>query len=178
MASSGDRRGKEPARLIALLAAAVLASGVLSLLAAPSLARPAQTTAALNLRAGPGTQYRVITTMPAGARVDLGKCGEGWCAVAWRGRNGFASRRGLAGTAGFPAIRAAPVPQAIVIDPPYPYQAGHYRSANLYEELPPYAAVPPRYYPRRFMLSPRERHRYRYRPHIFGSAGDAGRYAK
>lgn len=156
-------------RVTAMLAA-VAVSG---LLAAPAEARSAHTTADLNLRTGPGTQYQIIATMPAGSRVDIGECADGWCAVDWRGQDGFASMVGLAGGA------AGPVPEVVVIDPPYPYRAGHYRSANVYDDLPPYAAVPPRFYPRRFILSPRERNRYRYRPHIFGSDGDyAAGYVK
>ncbi|MFD0987622.1 SH3 domain-containing protein [Methyloligella solikamskensis] len=151
------------ARSFAVLAVAAVAG----LFASSADAGQAHTTADLNLRTGPGTQYQIIATMPAGSRIDIGDCADNWCAVEWRGQDGFASMVGLAGG------QAGPVPEVIVIDPPYPYRAGHYRSTNVYRELPPYAAVPPRFYPRRYILSPRERNRYRYRPHIFGSAGDA-----
>lgn len=163
MRSLATRRLKGLTRVSAGLAFVALAG----LFASGAEARSAHTTADLNLRTGPGTQYQIVATMPAGSRVDIGDCAEGWCAVDWRGRDGYASMVGLAGG------RAEPAPEVLVIDPPYPYRAGHYRSTNVYYDLPPYAAVPPRYYPRRFILSPRERNRYRYRPHIFGPAGDA-----
>lgn len=157
------------ARRFAVLAVAAMAG----LAASSAEARQAHTTADLNLRTGPGTQYQIIATMPAGSRIEIGECADGWCAVEWRGKDGFASMVGLADG------RAAPAPEVIVIDPPYPYRAGHYRSTNVYDDLPPYAAVPPRFYPRRFILSPRERNRYRYRPHIFGTEGDyAAGYVK
>ncbi|WP_169822908.1 SH3 domain-containing protein [Methyloligella halotolerans] len=152
---------------LARLAAVLAVASVSGLFAAAAEARQAQTTADLNLRTGPGTQYAIIATMPAGSRIDIGDCADGWCAVDWRGQDGYASMVGLTGGP------VGPAPEVIVIDPPYPYRAGHYRSTNVYRELPPYAAVPPRFYPRRFILSPRERNRYRYRPHIFGPAGDA-----
>jgi murein DD-endopeptidase MepM/ murein hydrolase activator NlpD len=42
---------------------------------------------ALNLRTGPGTQFDVIDTAPAGARVTLAP--DGWVRVEWNGRRGW-----------------------------------------------------------------------------------------
>jgi uncharacterized protein YraI len=47
-------------------------------------------TGSVSLRSGPGTQYARVTVIPAGARVDVGRCGS-WCAVSFRGLNGYAS---------------------------------------------------------------------------------------
>lgn len=58
-------------------------------------AAPARTTADLNMRSGPGTQFRIVTSIPRGTLVDLGRCVPGWCEVAWRGRVGWASSRFL-----------------------------------------------------------------------------------
>lgn len=52
----------------------------------------------LNIRTGPGTKYRVIGSIPNGARVDVRGCtsGYGWCQVNYAGRYGWASSRYLA----------------------------------------------------------------------------------
>ena len=48
-----------------------------------------------------------------------------------------------------------------------------------YYDLPPYAAVDPRFYRRRFFLMAQERNRYRYMPHIFRGYSDGnGGYLK
>lgn len=44
----------------------------------------------VNLRAGPGTNYARITTIPAGAPVKVLRCGR-WCEVVYAGRKGWAS---------------------------------------------------------------------------------------
>ncbi|UCA44795.1 SH3 domain-containing protein [Pseudochrobactrum sp. XF203] len=52
----------------------------------------------LNLRTGPGTNYRTLGSIPNGARVDVNGCtrGYGWCRVNYAGRSGWASSRYLA----------------------------------------------------------------------------------
>ena len=67
------------------------------MLASVGTATAATVTGDLNLRAGPGTRYAVIDTMPAGAHVNVLGCGGGWCRVAWHGTVGYASRNYLAG---------------------------------------------------------------------------------
>jgi len=69
------RAGRQLA-FIGLFAALFLLIGV-----GAAMAYPASTTADLNLRTGPGTQYRVIGSMPRGARVDVAGCSRGWCEV-------------------------------------------------------------------------------------------------
>jgi len=68
----------------------------------------------LHLRNGPGTRYRVIDTMPAGAYVDVLGCGGAWCRVEWRGLVGFASASYLARGGGAyayaPPVYVAPPP--------------------------------------------------------------------
>lgn len=81
-----------------------LAAGVV--LASAGIASAATVTGDLNLRSGPGTNYRVIDTMPAGAQVRVIGCGGAWCRVNWRGAVGFASANYL-GEGG--AYAAAPV---------------------------------------------------------------------
>jgi uncharacterized protein YraI len=64
---------------------------LLSSIALPALAQDASVTADLNMRAGPGTQYPVITTIPAGRSIDIYGCegGLNWCDVSWRGNRGW-----------------------------------------------------------------------------------------
>jgi uncharacterized protein YraI len=151
-------------------AAALVAAGLLiATLAAPASAAPARTTQSLNLRQDPSLGARIITTMPAGAAVDVSHCNGGWCQVAYSGYSGFASQTGLTQTvAGGPRVRVYQVP----IDPPYPYRAGYYPTADTYFKYPPYAQEHSWFYPKRYLLSPREHDRYRYQPHIF-TMGDA-----
>jgi hypothetical protein len=53
------------------------------------------------------------------------------------------------------------------IYPPYPYRAGHYPKADWYYDMPPYVAMKPSFYRKRFFMMAQERNRYRYVPHIF-----------
>jgi len=63
----------------------------------------------------------------------------------------------------------------VPVFPPYPYRAGHYPKADWYYDLPPYAAIVPRFYRKRFFMMAQERNRYRYMPHIFsGTNVDEG----
>lgn len=75
-----------PALLVAMLSS-LLALG--PAVAAPT--PPAVTTADVNLRAGPGTQYPVVTTIPYGAGVVVAGCVSGfaWCDVIWGGERGW-----------------------------------------------------------------------------------------
>jgi len=69
------------------------AATLVALFAVPQLAEAAvtTTTANLNLRRGPGTNHRVITTIPAGSRVDIHSCGKTWCYLSWAGHRGFSN---------------------------------------------------------------------------------------
>jgi uncharacterized protein YraI len=67
----------------------------------------------LNLRSGPGTGYRVIDVMPAGAYARVLSCGGSWCRVAYGGTIGYASASYLGGGG---AYAAAPPP--VYVAPP------------------------------------------------------------
>jgi hypothetical protein len=134
----------------------------------------ATTTSALSLREGPGTGYARLLTMPAGARVQVKGCRDGWCTVNYDGYAGYASRSGLLRTA---ARGRVVEPEVWPIYPPYPYRAGHYPKVDWYEDMPPYTAISPSFYRKRFFMMAQERNRYRYMPHIFhdsGAYGDGG----
>ena len=60
----------------------------------------------------------------------------------------------------------------IPVYPRYPYRSGHYPKADWYYQLPPYAAIVPRFYRKRFFMMAQERNRYRYMPHIFHGYSD------
>lgn len=79
-------------------ALAVLAVAAAVALPATARAAPwqwAYTTGNVNMRAGPSVDYPRVTTVPAGSRVQLYGCLQGWswCDVSWRGIRGW-----LAGT--------------------------------------------------------------------------------
>ncbi len=129
----------------------------------------ATTASALSLREGPGTGYARLLTMPAGARVEVRGCRDGWCTVNWDGYSGYASQNGLLRTA---ARGRVVEPEIWPIYPPYPYRAGHYPKVDWYDDMPPYTAISPSFYRKRFFMMAQERNRYRYMPHIFsGSSG-------
>ena len=72
------------------LPAAVLGS---LLLAGPALAIPGYSTAHLNLRSGPGTQYPVVGVMEYNVRSEITGClaDYSWCAITVAGLSGWAS---------------------------------------------------------------------------------------
>jgi len=64
--------------------------------AAPALAQPAEATASVNVRTGPGTQYRVVDTLRPGEQVRIDRCANnGWCLVEKSGPDGWVSRNYL-----------------------------------------------------------------------------------
>jgi hypothetical protein len=74
-----------------ILVPAVLA--IAALVAASSAARAAEafTTTAANVRSGPGTNYAVIGTLPAGVRVHLEYCQRNWCRIDRASLHGWTS---------------------------------------------------------------------------------------
>ena len=109
----------------------LLGGGFLLLSAGLAAASPAATTASLKLRAGPGTSFGVLTTMPAGAGVDvLGCAPQGWCRVTFGGFTGYANATYLnMGRAGPGVVAVAPaavavVPAPVVVPGPYYYGYG------------------------------------------------------
>ena len=95
------------------------AAGLLLLLlsAEAASAAPTLVTANVNMRAGPGTTFEVITLIPGGSTVDVTRCSGGWCSVVWQGRAGYAIATNL-GMGGRPAGASGPVEVAGVYGPP------------------------------------------------------------
>jgi hypothetical protein len=118
--------------------------GALALAAAPAWAKPAYVPSTVNLRAAPGTNSEIVGKIPGGSLVDADNCSEGWCAVNWQGKSGFAIQTALDLSGRVPQRAAGPPPgsappgyyagpgEAVVegppvyYDPPPPYYYGYY----------------------------------------------------
>ena len=87
--------------LLGAASAVVLSAGAAN-------AAPATAESSLNVRSGPGTQYPVVDTIPAGGAVDVGNCTGSWCRVSFSGGYGFANRSYLAMGGGGAAVAVAP----------------------------------------------------------------------
>lgn len=81
-------------------------------------AAPARVGTNTNLRMGPGTNFGIVTTVPAGAIVDVIRCGVEWCNVIFAGRPGYMVARNL-GRGGPPVVVGAP-PRVVVVEPEPP----------------------------------------------------------
>lgn len=100
----------------------MLKQAALVMMAAGFLTQPAMsqanasvayTTNGLNMRAGPGTSYPVITTLPQGAAVQISGCtaGYGWCDASYGNMSGWVSGSYLVyGTRG--SYYRQPIPSA------------------------------------------------------------------
>jgi len=88
----------------------------------------------VNLRQGPGTNYTVITLVPAGSPVSVSGCQAGWCQVSFAGQNGYIIATAIAPPGGPPrgAVAEGPIPVApgapppgYLPPPPPPYYYGY-----------------------------------------------------
>ena len=109
--------------------------GVVMLSAASAEAKPAYVASTVNLRAAPGTSNEIIAKIPGGSLVDADNCTDGWCAVTWQGKSGFAIQTALDLSGRVPRRPAqAYAPGAMVEGPP------------VYDAPPVYYAERPGYY--------------------------------
>jgi uncharacterized protein YraI len=115
------------------LLAHFLGAGLALALTAAAAAKPAYVASTVNLRAAPGTTSEVITKIPGGSLVDADNCTDGWCAVTWQEKRGFAIQTSLDMSGRVPALRAAPGPRGPV-----------YGEGPVYTEE--YVEGPPAYY--------------------------------
>lgn len=110
-------------------------------------AKPAKVSADVNLRKAPNTDSEILTLIPKGTKVDVGKCTNGWCQVSWNGQEGFAIAKNL----GMARVRRprGPGPGGEYEEdygPPGPYGPGPYGPPGYYGD--PYYPGPywgPRY---------------------------------
>jgi uncharacterized protein YraI len=98
-------------------------------------AKPAYVATTVNLRAAPGTGNEIVVKIPGGSLVDADNCTDGWCAVTWQDKSGFAIQSALDLSGRVPR-RAGPPP-------------GYVGRPEEVEVGPPvyYGPPPPVYYP-------------------------------
>jgi uncharacterized protein YraI len=63
--------------------------------AASTSAKPIAALGETNLRRAPGTDSPVLTIIPKGATVEVGKCSKGWCEANFESRDGFVIARNV-----------------------------------------------------------------------------------
>jgi hypothetical protein len=76
-------------RIAALAAIVTLVSAV------GAIAKPVTLSADTNLRKAPGLDAEVLTLLPKGTTVEVGKCTNGWCETSSDGKDGFAFAQNL-----------------------------------------------------------------------------------
>lgn len=91
----------------------LIAVTLVLLFAAGAAAEPAVISTKLNLRAGPGPAFGVIAVMPAGAKLDVQKCGDEWCRVKYGRQVGYASSAYIDNGANSYASAAQPAPAPV-----------------------------------------------------------------
>ena len=75
---------------------AAASAAIITLLSAVgAMAKPIATTAETNLRKSPGTNSEVVTLIPKGTTVEVGKCTNGWCEASVDGKDGFVIGRNV-----------------------------------------------------------------------------------
>ena len=107
--------------------------GVLVLSATGALAKPAYVMTTVNLRASPGTTSEIVGKIPGGALIDATDCAEGWCAVTWQDKSGFAIQTAIDLSGRVPPRAAGPG---------YPPRGGYVED----DEEQVYVAPPPPVY--------------------------------
>ncbi|HET7462862.1 MAG TPA: SH3 domain-containing protein [Longimicrobium sp.] len=78
--------------------APLLAAALATLLPLAVVAQTRHATGSVRMRAEPRPTAALVTTIPAGAAVQVSGCGYGggsWCAVEYSGRSGYAAERRL-----------------------------------------------------------------------------------
>jgi uncharacterized protein YraI len=90
-----------------VLGYAVCLGVLLGATATAAVAKPAYVPTTVNLRAAPGIKSEVVAKIPTGSLIDADNCTEGWCAVTWEGKSGFAKQTALDMSGRVPQQRSA-----------------------------------------------------------------------
>jgi uncharacterized protein YraI len=124
--------------LKSLLSIAALTAAATAAVPAVASASPAQVTANVNLRTGPGTEYYPIVVLPAGAPVELYGCLEGytWCDIAYGRERGWVSSRYLSTFYSGPAYRPRPYRSVPYLTFNFGYWDNHYAHRPWYNNRP------------------------------------------
>jgi hypothetical protein len=123
--------------LIRIVASAAVVT-VLSVVNAT--AKPSATTGDTNLRKSPSTDSAVLTLIPKGTTVEVGKCSNGWCQVSLNGQDGYVIGQNL----GMAGPRRAPRGPAVVEEeieedgPPVGYGPAYVVGPPVYYGYGPY----------------------------------------
>lgn len=115
----------------------LLGLGVLLASVTMAAAKPAYVASTVNLRAAPGTSSEIVGKIPGGSLIDAADCSEGWCAVTWQGKSGFAIQTSLDLSGRVPRQAAGPrpdgygpndgyVPEEYVAEGPVYYEGPRY----------------------------------------------------
>ena len=96
---------------------AALGAAGLIMLSNAAAAAPAYVKSTVNLRSAPGTENQIVGKIPGGNIVEASNCENGWCAVDWQGKSGYAIQTALDTSGRVPATRHAARPAP----PPAPY---------------------------------------------------------
>ena len=104
--------------------------------AACAAAKPVTITTDTNLRKSPGTDSEVLTLMPKGTTVEVGKCSNGWCQTSLNGQDGYAIAQNL----GMAPRRVPRGPEEEVDEyaPPVVYRPAYVYGPPLYYGYGPY----------------------------------------
>lgn len=122
--------------------AAASAAIVTLLFVVSATAKPIATTGETNLRKGPGTDTEVLTLIPKGATVEVGKCTNGWCEASFDDKAGFVIGRNV-GMGPRPAPRGHRMGAVQVYDEGAPVYARSAYGPPVYYRLPyPYYGYP------------------------------------
>ena len=107
---------------MSLLRAAAPAAILILLSPVCAAAKPIATTAETNLRKGPGTDTEVLTLIPKGTTVEVGKCTKGWCEATLNEQSGYVIARnvGMAPRRPPPQVYYDAVESPVYVRP-YPY---------------------------------------------------------
>ncbi|MGA8357547.1 MAG: SH3 domain-containing protein, partial [Xanthobacteraceae bacterium] len=89
---------------------------------------PAAVNINVNLRQGPGTNYPIVITIPAGAPVAVAGCSGAWCQVTFQGQSGYIIATSLGAPPPRPYPPGYPPPPPPLYPPPYygPPPYGYY----------------------------------------------------
>lgn len=131
-------------RVIASGPAALVFLAVLAAVSPAAAAMSAYASAAVNLRAGPGTQFPVVRTVPAGVAIVSYGClaDYTWCDVGYAGARGFVAARYVTVVSNGARVAVTP-PVAVRIGMPVvvyspSYWNIHYRAYPWYGRGPDY----------------------------------------
>lgn len=134
-------------KLASLLPAAVVAAACAALPAPAFAATASIVTASVNLRAGPGMNFPVVTVMPQGAAVATYGClpDYSWCDVSFVGARGWVAARFLTVPVGGTRVVVTPAVGLPVVTFGPTYWNRYYVGYPWYARGPAYYGRPPVY---------------------------------